>query len=344
MIMNIRWIALFLLIMSCQNNAKIPIKNTNKYAQLFRIDLKKDSTFLYTYSGNKEVSKLVLTEVPKRIVLFSSSQLGFIKSLHLTKKIVGVSDKNYFYDESIAKEEILQLGDEDKLNLELLIALKPDLVFLLPSLQPNQNTLNLLKKAHIPFLITTDFKESNPLATAEWIKFYGAIFNESKVSDSIFSTVESNYNTIKNKTSKTKIPIVMTGFPWQNQWFVSGNNSYLATLIHDAGGMYFYDKKLNNNVQLSHEEVLKYGSKATFWVNISDITSRNSMEQNFSLSKNMPSYINDQCYNNINKVQSNGANDYWEIGVVRPDWILSDLHQIFTQKENPNFIFYQKLK
>ena len=48
--------------------------------------------------------------------------------------------------------------------------------------------------------------EKTPLGRAEWIKFFGVLFDKEKEADSIFNELENNYLTMrKNLASKSQI-------------------------------------------------------------------------------------------------------------------------------------------
>lgn len=70
-----------------------------------------------------------------------------------------------------------------------------------------------------------------------------------------------------SSSSLQRPPRVWLDLPWQSTWYVPGGNSYLATLIADAGG----DYPLRHNTQagslpLPLERAWQYAQKADVWV------------------------------------------------------------------------------
>jgi iron complex transport system substrate-binding protein len=55
--------------------------------------------------------------------------------------------------------------------------------------------------------------------------------------------------------------------------------------------------------------------------------------------------ISGNVFNSNKRTSKNGANDYWESGVVNPDLVLRDLLKIMhPELVEEDFIYYQELK
>ena len=73
-------------------------------------------------------------------------------------------------------------------------------------------TYNLIEKHGIPVIINGDWREETPLGRAEWIKFFGALFDKEKLADSIFNTIEEDYLAAKLMVKeKTSHPTILSG-------------------------------------------------------------------------------------------------------------------------------------
>ncbi|NJK94130.1 MAG: hypothetical protein HC905_03615 [Bacteroidales bacterium] len=59
----------------------------------------------------------------------------------------------------------------------------------------------------------------------------------------------------------------------------------------------------------------------------------------------MKSFRENKVFNFTARMSPGGGNDFWESGVVHPDWVLKDLIAIFHPHLLPNhtFVYYQKL-
>jgi len=73
-------------------------------------------------------------------------------------------------------------------------------------------SLNTVKKANIPVIYNGDWVEKTPLAKAEWIKLFGALYNKDKQADSIFNQIVIDYKQAKTlaQNAKTK-PSILSG-------------------------------------------------------------------------------------------------------------------------------------
>ena len=57
----------------------------------------------------------------------------------------------------------------------------------------DRHEVETIKKSGIPVIYNGDWVESSALAKAEWIKFFGVLYNKEKEADSIFNEIERNY-------------------------------------------------------------------------------------------------------------------------------------------------------
>ena len=110
--------------------------------------------------------------------------------------------------------------------------------------------------------------ETNPLGRAEWMKFFGMLFDREAVADSIFSSVADNYNrlaaTVKNVPHR---PTVISETVTSGVWYVPGGASYKATLYADAGADYpWADDTSAGSLQLDFAQVLDKAQNADFWL------------------------------------------------------------------------------
>ena len=93
-------------------------------------------------------------------------------------------------------DKITEIGKESSLNTEILLDLKPELVVGY-SVSTADKSLTTLKKAGLNVIYNRDWLEETPLGRAEWIQFFGVLFNKEKQADSIFKVIEQNYLSAK---------------------------------------------------------------------------------------------------------------------------------------------------
>ena len=77
-----------------------------------------------------------------------------------------------------AQNSIVDCGSSMAPDIERIIALKPEAIFVSPF--ENSGGYGKLDKLHIPIIEAADYMESSPLGRAEWMKFYGMLFGKDK--------------------------------------------------------------------------------------------------------------------------------------------------------------------
>jgi len=309
------------------------------YAQLFGIATFDGYEQLFYLNGNDTIWSLKSTELPQsgmKVAVLSSVFAGFIEELGLQNSIIAVDNDKYFNDSQLVRRikngEISSVGEEGQLQIEKLLGLKPDLLITSSFGFNNQSLKTRLKHLNIHMLMCDNFKEQHPLARAEWIKFFGFLYHQSQMADSIFVAIENNYKSIRNSTPSRQIkPKVMTDAMYSEVWNVPGGNSYSARLIEDAGAEYiFMDKKELYTYPLNLESVLKATAQADYWIHVNQFRTQEEMLKVNSRYALFRPFMLNHVYNNNKRENAFGGNDFWEKGAVRADLVLRDLVYIFS--------------
>jgi len=238
-------------LISCQNKPDTNIQDINskndsvinlKYAKHFEI-FKLDSGYKinvinpWQFTNNEKFSyifsKIFSTnnhkiKLPiKRIVCLSTSHIGFLSKLNLQNKIVGVSGIRFINDSItnmlIKENKIVDVGYEQNLNYELILSLKPDIIIAYNVESKNVAYITKLEELGLKVIFVAEYLEETPLAKAEWLKFFGIIFNVQQNADSIFKNIDEEYNNLKiiAQTFKER-PSVFAGLPWKDSWYIAG--------------------------------------------------------------------------------------------------------------------------
>mgnify|MGYP003431722546 CR=1 FL=1 len=64
-----------------------------------------------------------------------------------------------------------------RVDLEVLLSLRPDLVIASSIGNPELDVLDMLERAGLPYAVDAAWTETTPLGRAEWLKFTAAFFN-----------------------------------------------------------------------------------------------------------------------------------------------------------------------
>jgi len=334
-----------------------------KFGDLSRVDVldpwENATGIHYSYwlvPKNEEVpdsirSKKIIRTPVERVVCLSTTHIGFLLKLGLEDKIVGISGKQYVSNQKVRAEieagQVQDVGYDQNLNYELLLKLKPDMVMAYGVGSEVASYLSKLEDLGIPVVINAEYLEETPLGRAEWLKFVAAFFNREDDADRIFSETAKQYLQLKQKALQAgHQPVVITGFPYKDNWWVPGGKSNMANLIADAGGQYLWkDNDKRESFVLSPENVISQSVNADVWINcgyvgsLKDITDQ---DERFAIIKPLREKM---VYNDNKRMIPNGGNDIWETGVANPEVVLKDLIRIFHPEIFPSdtLYYYQKL-
>lgn len=371
----ILYIPLLLLLACASTNENQQAKNTLttvplSYAKRFTIKTSADFTVLELH-GNKNDSAITASFVLykhqkpdytkdtyyiktpiSRVASMSSIYTTMIAQLKCEDKIVAIDNIDYynnmFIQEQVKKGSIIELSKGPQIDIEKTIALQPDLFLTFGMGSPKDDVDKKLVQSSMPIAVSIDHLEETPLARAEWIKFFAYFFNKESLADSLFQITEKKYKDLKTLAqSSTHKPSVLTEIKYGDAWYIPAGKSFIAHLIEDAGGDYFWkeDTKTGSSAQ-SFETVYAKAKDCDIWINLYNLNSKKellSYDERYGLFK---ACKNNQLYNN-NKTQNVlGYSNYWETGITNPDEVLADLIAIFSPTIMPNhtFNYYKKLE
>lgn len=275
-----------------------------------------------------------ITKPAERIICMSSSHIAMLDAMGEVERVVGVSGIDFISNSHITanRQHFGDVGYDNNINYELLIALNPDLV-LLYGINAANSVENKLRELNIPFTYIGEYVESSPLGKAEWMVAVGEIAGCRERSIESFDTIATRYNTlaesIKEQIGNNPRPRVMLNIPYRDSWFLPARSSYIVQLIEDAGGETFtVEEKGNASSPIDIEQAILYATQSELWLNPSGC---NSIAELVGLNPKFadtPPIIDGKVWNNNARQTTMGGSDFWESGVVRPDRILQDLAYI----------------
>lgn len=367
-----KFILVFIIVAACQSdkkNEQLPASSTSqfnlKYAKGFNVESHKDYKIInvtqpwpnakkgYTYLlASKDVlSKMTFTKDTydavvnnpiEQIVVTSTTHIPSLELLGVENKLVGFPGSDYVSSEKtrerIDNGKIRELGKNEGINTEVLLEINPDVVIGF-GVDGVNKTFQTIKKANIPVLYNGDWVESNALAKAEWIKFFGILFNKEQQADSIFKNIEKNYLEAKKIASKAKKqPTILSGAMTKDVWHLPNGKSPEAQFLKDANVDYLWkDTTGNGSLYLSFEAVLDKGKTAEIWLNPSYYGSMDQLKNANPLYTNFDAFNNKSIYSFTNSKGETGGVLYYELGTARPDLVLKDIIKICHPELLPNY-------
>ena len=309
-----------------------------------------DATNDYTYAlinkgaqlpSNIEVDQKITVPL-ERIVVTSTTHIPSLEMLGEINKLVGFPNLAYISSKQtrqhIDEGKITELGANESINTEVLLALSPDVVVGF-AIDSDNKTYSTIENNGIPVLYNADWLEKHPLGKAEWLKFFGALFNKEKMADSLFTSIEKSYKKTKNLAQKaSKKPSVISGALYRDVWYLPYGNSWQAKFIDDAHANYIYsEQKGQGSIALAFEDVLDQAQHADFWISPGNFSSYDEMENATAHYEQFDAFINKAVYSFSGVKGETGGVLFYELAPNRPDLVLKDMVSIFHPSLLPDY-------
>lgn len=269
----------------------------------------------------------------KKIVVTSTTHIPALELLGVEQALVGFPGSDYISSKTIRKRidegHIRELGKNEGINTEVLLELQPDLVVGF-GVDGTNKTFNTIKKAGIPVIYNGDWVETSVLAKAEWIKFFGVLFNKQAEADSIFNRIETDYLEAKQLAkSVTEQPTVLCGAMHKDVWYLPSGTSAEAQFLKDANVNYLWqDTEAKGSLSLSFETVFEKARHADLWLSPSYYTSLEALKNGSHHYAKFDAFQNKNIFSFSNTTGATGGVLYYELGTARPDLVLKDIIKI----------------
>ncbi len=299
---------------------------------------------------NKEDYDAILTVPIENIVVTSTTHIPALETLGMENTLIGFPQTEYVSSKKTRKRitegKVKELGNNEFINTEMVIALQPDAVI---GFGLNQNkAYNTISKSNIPVLYNGEWTEETPLAKAEWIKFFAALYALEKKGDSIFNTIKTDYlQTVALAKKATKKPTVMCGAMFKDVWYLPGGKSWAAQFLKDANTTYLWsDNTENGSLSLGWENVLETAQNADFWLSPSNFKTYGELKSSSPHYEQFKPFKEKNIYSFTSTTGETGGILFFELAATRPDLVLKDLIHIFHPELLPNYksFFYQPLE
>ncbi len=246
---------------STQHSKTLRIYDTHTHSKVVDEFVLRPQNYQATLKNNE-------IKVPcKRIVCLSSTQLAYLIELNALENIVGINSSKHLFNkkikEKVTAKKIAKVGKEGSFNIETIINLNPDVIFVSPF---KTGGYDALKNLGIPLVPMASYGENTPLGRAEWMKMMALFTGDSPKADRIFNQIESNYKHLKSLTdSIQKRPTVFSGKMKGGTWYVAGGNSFFAHYFRDAGADYVIKDNNTAAEPMDYESLYNQAWNADYW-------------------------------------------------------------------------------
>ena len=316
-----------------------------------RVFQKSNKTISFNLTTANNLTKNEIKVPIERMVVTSTTHIPMLELLAKENTIVGFPHTKYISSKRIRalidNGTIQELGAEQDINTEKLIAIEPELVVGV-SLNPNNKLYANIKKLGIPVIYNGDWLEETPLGRAEWIKFFGVLTGKEQKADSIFKTIEMEYLAAMKlaKSAKNK-KTVMAGSMFKDVWNIPAGESFKAQFFKDANLNYLWkDTKGTGSLPLSFEAVLDKAQYADLWLGCGLYEKKEQLLAGNKHYTNFDAFANDNIYTIAKNKGATGGLKYFEFAPIQPNLVLKDLIKISQPNLLPDYelTFFRKLE
>lgn len=364
-------------------------EHDGEYAEVTIANPWKEGTLLHRYilvpkgeEGNKTVSRLAMqrsagarcvTDTVRTPVensaVFTSPHCQLLYELGCGQAIRGVCDLNYINIPDVKKRAasagnhgsssaIADCGSSMAPDIERIIALKPEAILVSPF--KNSGGYGKLDKLHIPLIEVADYMEASPLGRAEWMKFYGMLFEKSDAkdskteissskagifqskADSLFAKIEKEYLNLKAAAKKLPAGLsVLTERKTGSVWYVPGGQSTIGILLKDANARYiFSEDQHSGSLAMSPEQILAKAKNIDVWAFKyfgGKPLSRSQLLQEYAGYKSLAAFGSSRIYQ-----VDTSREPYFEITSFHPEVLLREFILLSHPADNARFAKYDK--
>ena len=243
---------------------------------------------LSPFDGSRDT--LIISRPLSRLIVMSTSHIGFLRAIGGEDAIVGVSGAEYVYDSTvrarIGEGRILDIGYDASPDYEKIMALKPELVLTYSVSPVKSQFLTKLESLGIRSFTVNEHLESHPLARASYVRLFGALTGNMSAADSVLAVVSKNYQALRDSVrALMTVPgegpqsadaeqricarKILVNIPYKDQWFIPGQENYLSHLVRDAGGEILGSEPGTSiSGQISVERAYSLSKEASLWLNV----------------------------------------------------------------------------
>ena len=363
-------LVLFLMLLGCKKNESVTaeknnaVSNSIEYSKSLSIEKQNGYSIVkvsnawpnanknFTYILKEKngiipdsLHKYTTIAVPlKSIVVTSTTNIPFLEMLGVEKSLVGFPHTDYVSSEKTRKlidaGSVINVGQNEKLNIEKLIELNPNLIVTF-GIDNNNPMIDNLQKSGLKVVVQADWMEQTPLGKAEWIKLFGALFGKEKEAKELFDNIVKEYNNALQLTTHIKANTnVLYGTMYQDRWYVARGNSWVAQFMKDAKSNYLWGNVAGTgSLSLSFEQILEKAKTAQYWI----VTG--PFKTNAELASSNPHYSEFDAFKAKNvyafesKTGATGGTIFYELSPSRPDLVLKDYIKIFHPELLPDYTF-----
>lgn len=316
-----------------------------------------DETFTYVLHKENVIvpdslQKFTAIQIPiQKIIVTSTTHIPSLEMLGVENTLVAFPTLEYISSETtrerIDQGKVREIGKNQSLNTEVILDINPD-VIIGYSVNGDMKAFKNLEKSGQKVIFNSDWTEKTPLGKAEWIKFFGALYDKKEKANAEFESIEESYNKALKLAQKAENkPTIFAGAIYEDQWYLPQGDSWAALFLKEANGNYLWsDTEGTGSLALSFESVLDKAKDADFWIGPGQFTSIDEIIKNNKNYQFFKAVENKNVYSFSTKKGKTGGVIYYELAPNRPDLVLKDMIKILHPELLPNYelFFFEQLQ
>lgn len=274
----------------------------------------------------------------------STSQAPALVAIGGVDAVTGVAQRDLIATpELIAhmqEKAVIEYQGAGIVDIEAVLAARPDLFV---AGGGGEAEVMRIAAAGIPVVNFADWQETSPLGRAEWVKFMGLFFNAETKANAAYDAVAARYRAALSLVvdiDEEQRPLVLSGQAFGGVFFAAGGKSFIARLIHDAGGRYVFAEDTSTGSFQIHdlERLIVAARDAKVWIQASMQyhTLADIAEDDPRLAA-LPAARSGQVWIPDALKGPNGGVQFYELGNMRPDLVLMDLISILHPARAPGY-------
>jgi iron complex transport system substrate-binding protein len=363
------------LLFSCKSETKteaaISSENTVHYARGFSIENYEGYSVVtvknpwpkaaktYTYILKKKdgvvpdslKQNLVIPIPIKTIVVTSTTHIPSLEMLDEVNSLVGFPHCDYISSDKVRARidagKVKELGNNQDLNTEVILDLQPNLIIGY-GIDNKNPTLDNLQKSGLKVMLNGDWNEETALGKAEWIKFFGALYDKQKEAGELFTKIEKDYiNTLEIAKLAKTTPTILAGDMFEDRWYLPKGTSWGSLLLKQANGNYLWQETSGTgSLSLSFETVFERAKNADIWITSGQFSTLKEMTDMNPHYAKFDAFAKKNVFTFSRKKGKTGGTLYYELAPNRPDLVLKDLVKILHPELLVGYepFFFEKLK
>ena len=298
--------------------------------------------FILPKGSTLELPGKVLAVPLEKVVATSTTHIPMLEAIEAENWLVGFPTTDFITSDKtnarIRQRLVADIGNSQQLNTELLISMQPDAVIAF-SMGKASDVFGTIERTGIPVIYNGDWLEETPLGRAEWIKFFGLLFDRDEQADSIFNSIEAQYIEARSIAARaSENPTVLSGVLYKDKWNLPAGRSFTARLFEDANTTYLWKESPGTgSLVLSFEAVYDKAEKADLWIGSGYYTSFSQLEEANPHYSEFQAFKKRSVFTFSKKRGDNGGVVYFELAPIMPHVVLKDLIKVAHPELLPGY-------